>query len=99
MTKRKWFLLIIIGGFMLASLGLSAMPQAEDAEKPDLVIYAYDSFVSEWGPAGMVIPKFEELHGIKVSIISVGDAGQVLSRAILEKENPRAGKPSYTCCC
>jgi len=90
MIKREWILLIIIGGFLLASLGLSAMAQAEDAEKPGLVIYAYDSFVSEWGPAGRVIPKFEEQHGIKVSIISVGDAGQVLSRAILEKENPRA---------
>jgi len=90
MVKREWISVIIIGGFLLASLGLSAMPQAEDGEKPDLVIYAYDSFVSEWGPAGRVIPKFEEQQGVKVAVISVGDAGQVLSRAILEKENPRA---------
>jgi thiamine transport system substrate-binding protein len=60
---------------------------ANDAE---LTIYAYDSFVSEWGPAGRVIPKFEKLHGVKVDIISVGDAGQVLNRAILEKKKPRA---------
>jgi len=56
----------------------------------DLTIYAYDSFVSEWGPAGKVIPKFEKLYGVKVDMISVGDAGQVLNRAILEKDRPGA---------
>ena len=30
------------------------------ARGADLTIYAYDSFVSEWGPAGKVIPKFEK---------------------------------------
>lgn len=90
MAKREWILLIIIAGFLLAGLGLFVMLQPKAAENPGLVIYAYDSFVSEWGPAGKVIPKFEERQGIKVSVISVGDAGQVLSRVILEKENPRA---------
>ncbi len=60
------------------------------ANNADLTIYAYDSFVSEWGPAGKVIPKFEKLYGVKVDIVSVGDAGQVLNRAILEKKKPRA---------
>jgi thiamine transport system substrate-binding protein len=56
----------------------------------DLTIYAYDSFVSEWGPAGKVIPKFEKKYGLKVELISVGDAGQVLNRAILEIKKPKA---------
>jgi thiamine transport system substrate-binding protein len=56
----------------------------------DLVIYAYDSFVSEWGPAGKVIPKFEQKYSVKVQLISAGDAGQVLNRAILEKKRPKA---------
>ncbi len=55
-----------------------------------LVIYAYDSFVSEWGPAGKVIPPFEAQTGAKVTVISAGDSGQVLARAILEKANPQA---------
>jgi thiamine transport system substrate-binding protein len=55
-----------------------------------LVIYAYDSFVSEWGPAGKVIPRFEAQTGTKVTVISAGDSGQVLARAILEKANPQA---------
>jgi thiamine transport system substrate-binding protein len=37
-----------------------------------------------------VIPPFERLHGVKVDVVSVGDAGQVLNRAILEKRRPRA---------
>ncbi len=60
------------------------------AHGADLTIYAYDSFVSEWGPAGKVIPKFEKKYGVNVQVISVGDAGQVLNRAILEKNRPRA---------
>ena len=71
-------------------LALSALLFPVLAAGADLTVYAYDSFVSEWGPAGMVIPKFEKLHGVKVDMISVGDAGQVLNRAILEKNRPRA---------
>jgi thiamine transport system substrate-binding protein len=67
---------------------LFAAPAAE--QEPGLVIYAYDSFVSEWGPAGKVVPKFEQATGIEVEVVSVGDAGQVLSRVILEKDRPRA---------
>ena len=61
-----------------------------DREESDLVIYAYDSFVSEWGPGPRIIPLFEEATGYSVDLISAGDAGQVLSRAVLEKDDPRA---------
>ena len=60
------------------------------AQGADLTIYAYDSFVSEWGPAGKVIPKFEKKYNVEVQVISVGDSGQVLNRAILEKKRPKA---------
>ena len=85
-NKRQRLLITV-----LAVLGLiisTIVPlYAKDA---DLTIYAYDSFVSEWGPAGKVIPAFEKLHGVKVNIVSVGDAGQVLNRVILEKNKPKA---------
>jgi thiamine transport system substrate-binding protein len=71
-----------------ATAPLAAAPKPE--EEQGLVIYAYDSFVSEWGPAGKVIPRFEAEKGVKVTVISAGDAGQVLNRAILEKADPRA---------
>ena len=71
-----------------AAGAVCAAPVAE--EQVDLVIYAYDSFVSEWGIGPKVIPKFEDMHGVTVRVVSVGDAGQVLSRAIIEKDNPLA---------
>lgn len=63
---------------------------ALSAQTKELVIYAYDSFVSEWGPGPKVIPLFEKAHGCKVKLVSKGDAGQVLSAAVLEKAAPKA---------
>ena len=73
-------------------LCLSALPAYAADEKNDdtLVIYTYDSFASEWGLAPKVIPSFEKMTGIKVELISVGSSGQVLQRAMLEKDHPRA---------
>jgi thiamine transport system substrate-binding protein len=73
---------------MFSAAAAMASPAVE--KEAELVIYAYDSFVAEWGPAPLVIPKFEDKHGVEVKVVSVGDAGQVLNRAILEKDNPRA---------
>jgi thiamine transport system substrate-binding protein len=58
-------------------------------EVPELVVYAYDSFIS-WGLADATMHKFEEEHNCKVTLIACGDAGQVLNRAILEKDYPQA---------
>ena len=62
------------------------------AEQPkgDLTVYTYDSMVSEYGLGPKVIPKFEEKCNCKVNLIAKGDAGQVLSTIILEKDAPRA---------
>jgi len=81
---------LLLAAFLMAAFPLLSAPGAEQEPEADLVIYAYDSFVSEWGPAGKVIPKFEELYNVRVDLQSAGDAGQVLSRAIFEKEAPGA---------
>ena len=60
------------------------------AQSRDLVVYAYDSFVAEWGPGPKVAALFEKQAGCKVTLVSKGDAGQVLSAAVLEKAAPRA---------
>jgi thiamine transport system substrate-binding protein len=88
MTSRPFsrdLLFLLIAGILAGSF-VSCTPQ-NDAE---LVLYAYDSFASEWGPAPIVIPAFEKASGIKVQVIVPGDAGQVLSRAIDEKKKPVA---------
>ncbi|GAK52914.1 bacterial extracellular solute-binding protein, putative [Candidatus Moduliflexus flocculans] len=60
---------------------------AEDAQ--GLVVYAYDSFIS-WGLAEATIHAFEQANNCNVTLVGVGDAGQVLNRAILEKDAPQA---------
>ncbi len=78
--------------FFTSSLMLFAGGSTEESPPQERVlrIYAYDSFVSEWGPGPVIIELFTEKTGIMVEMTSAGDAGQVLSRAILEKGNPGA---------
>ncbi len=86
----NWRTPLLIAAFAAAAGILSASPNPERDKDPDLVIYTYDSFVAEWGPAPKVIPQFEAKYGVRVQTVSAGDAGQVLSRLILEKDSPRA---------
>lgn len=81
-----FFVIIIIGISIFSFFFNKSKPEKESS----LTIYAYDSFVSEWGPGPKIFPAFEEEFGIKLSIISAGDAGQVLQRAIIEKDNADA---------
>lgn len=80
--------------FVFIIIGISAYlffsNKSVSTADTDLTIYAYDSFVSEWGPGPKIFPVFEEEYGIKVTVISAGDAGQVLQRAIIEKNNVNA---------
>lgn len=64
--------------------------ETDSSGKRQLLVYAYDSFVAEWGPAGKITEGFEEETGIELTIQSAGDAEQVLSRVMLEADNPRA---------
>ena len=55
-----------------------------------LVVYTYDSFISEWGPAPELARIFKEKTGIDITFIDAGDGAQIISRVMLEKDNPRA---------
>jgi thiamine transport system substrate-binding protein len=76
---------------IFAALGGAAQnaTPTSDAEKT-LVVYTYDSFVSEWGAAPKIAPLFEKATGIKVKFLSKGDGGQLLSALILEKDRSEA---------
>ncbi|MCX7653255.1 MAG: thiamine ABC transporter substrate-binding protein [Fervidobacterium sp.] len=54
----------------------------------ELVIYTSDSFAG--GIAKVVIPKFEKMYKCKVKVVSFGSMGDVLARAIAEKNAPKA---------
>ncbi|MGP1523540.1 MAG: thiamine ABC transporter substrate-binding protein [Treponema sp.] len=56
----------------------------------EVVVYAYDSFTADWGPGPELVKLFEAETGYTCTLISAGDAVQVLTRAVLEKDAPQA---------
>lgn len=64
--------------------------QSERKDKDNVLrIYSYDSFVS-FGLGKAAIPEFEKKYNCKVEMVTTGDAGNMLNRLILEKDNPKA---------
>jgi thiamine transport system substrate-binding protein len=76
---------VLLGVFLLS--GLATCKKEKSA---DLVIWTYDSFNSEWGPGPDVSKVFEEKTGIKITWVSHGDAGEIVSRMIQEGNSSNA---------
>jgi thiamine transport system substrate-binding protein len=77
--------------FALVSVAAKGHTDSGSARRSnEVVIYAYDSFVAEWGPAPLLARLFEEKTGYRCTFVDVGDGAQVLSRAMLEKKRPQA---------
>lgn len=92
MKKTALFTVILL----TLSLSLFAQGTKEDRAEylknnnKELTLYAYDSFTGEWGPGASVIPAFEEKTGIKVNVVTAGDAVEMLNKLIMEGENTPA---------
>ena len=54
------------------------------AETPELTVYTYDSFVSDWGPGPAVETAFEEVCGCDLKLVGAGDGAALLARIKLE---------------
>ena len=48
------------------------------AETPELTVYTYDSFVSDWGPGPAVEKAFEAQCGCDLKLIGAGDGAALL---------------------
>jgi thiamine transport system substrate-binding protein len=96
MTDNRFFAAVLLCFFTAAALsgaGASEKGSAgisSDEQVRSIRVYAYDSFVSEWGPGPAAAALFEERYGIAVNMVSGGDSGQVLQKAIIEKSSPKA---------
>ncbi|MDO8427630.1 MAG: thiamine ABC transporter substrate binding subunit [Candidatus Diapherotrites archaeon] len=84
MNSRFWIV------FFLIIFLVGCTQSVSDNSKPVLTIYAYDSFVSEYGLAPKIVPLFEQDCNCKINMLAKGDAGQMLSTLVLEKQNPKA---------
>ncbi|MDR2900585.1 MAG: thiamine ABC transporter substrate-binding protein [Treponema sp.] len=77
------FLLITVSFSVFAGGAKESNPPRNE----ELVIWTYDSFVSEWGPGPAAEKIFEAETGIPVRFVVLGDAGTLLSRLLFEKEH------------
>lgn len=68
----------------LALFSVIATTQAALAQTPVLTVYAYDSFVSEWGPGPAIESAFEATCACDLQFVPAGDGAALLSRLMLE---------------
>lgn len=86
--KKSIFIILVL--FIALSLCFAKGQKEEKTEEKVLTLYCYDSFSSEWGSGPTLIPLFEEKTGIKVNVVSTGDAVQMLNQAIKEGDSCKA---------
>ena len=74
--------------FIYIILSIWLLTTVVKAEK--LIIYTYDSFVSEWGPGPIIEKQFEETYQIDLELVAVDSAATLLNKVILEGKNTNA---------
>ena len=69
---------------LLFAAGILSATAAQAADQPELTVYTYDSFVSEWGPGPQVEAAFEASCDCDLNLVGVEDGAALLSRIRLE---------------
>ncbi|MFA6892360.1 MAG: thiamine ABC transporter substrate-binding protein [Sphaerochaetaceae bacterium] len=83
--------LFAVLAIVLCFAALSAQPMQEENNAGNvLTVYASNSFCGEWGAGPTLVKKFQEKTGKKVQLIASGDTGEMLTKLISEKNNPKA---------
>ena len=88
-NKFAKIFLLTITTFLVFGM-LTSASKKKSARANEVVVYTYNSFSGEWGAGPEIARLFEQKTGIKVTYAEVGDSGQILSKAILEKKKPVA---------
>ncbi len=88
MTARSRFpqLLLVVIALLLGATACSERIVEEDTQPSELVLMTHDSFALSEG----TLEAFTEETGITVTVLRSGDAGTMLSQAILTRDNPIA---------
>ncbi len=76
--------------FATATLAVTAISTSVWADTPELTVYTYDSFVSDWGPGPAIEKAFEETCGCDLKLVGIGDGAALLARLKLEGERSDA---------
>ena len=83
---------LLLPSLVLAILATTPLSQAfgQDAEKPVLTVYTYDSFVPDWGPGPRIETGFEAICGCDLRFVGLDDGVGILNRLRLEGEGTTA---------
>lgn len=89
MNKNHTYIFIV--SLLVCCLYTGCKKSNSNSTRPDeVIVYTYNSFSGEWGAGPEIARLFEEKTGIKVTYAECGDSIQILSKAIMEKNNPYA---------
>lgn len=69
---------------LAAALVVATGAASAQTTTPELVVYTYDSFASEWGPGPAIKASFEASCACTLTFVAAGDGAEVLSRLRLE---------------
>ncbi len=88
---KKFFIIVVALIATTSTLFAAGAKETSDtAVSNEITVYAYDAFCGDWGPGQKVVEAFKEKTGIDVNLVSAGDAIEMLTKAELEKDNPKA---------
>lgn len=83
-TTRLPIFLVLLGALLAGALSA-----CQPADSGKLLVWTYDSFVSEWGLAGPLAKLYKEKAGVEVEFVSKGDGGALLA-ALLQAPKGQA---------
>jgi thiamine transport system substrate-binding protein len=86
-TRQFIAIFLLVGGLIAANNPLGGQSNPTSAE---LVIWTYDSFMSEWGPAAQIAEAFQKTYGVRLRFVSKGDGGALLSALMDGVKQPNA---------
>lgn len=86
--NRRHLVLAVAMATSLVAAGCSSDGGSDDAEKVALTLVAYDSFPTKDTPLNDALAEFTADTGIDVSIVIAGDAGTMVTKAVLTAGNP-----------
>ena len=90
MNYRILLTTVFLAVILSFSATAAGKAEIENNDAAQLTVYAYDSFVGEWGPGAAIAQAFEEKTGIRVNMVSAGNGGELLTRLEFEKSAPKA---------
>ena len=74
----------------LLGLGVFAVASTAQADKAELSVHTYDSFISEWGPGPKLEKAFEKQCNCDLKFVAAEDGVSILNRLRIEGENSKA---------